>query len=499
MFILFPMALTGGLYNMPEIPIDIGFYESSTLPLAAQNCVNHYPQNPQTKGAISSGALFSTPGAYQVATVGTGPGRGYNVFNDELYIISGNNFYKISNTGGVTNLGTISGSGRVITSNNGVTICIQVPGGSGYFYSGSTGLFEITDPVYQDFQAQAGGVTGLTYKDGYFIFTTAFEFFLSSLVTDNGGRNFNALDFGTAEIKPDKNVRPMTVKNELYIFGTDTIELFQNTGATGFPFQRINGATIDKGLAAIHSLIEFDNSFVFIGGGFGESIAVWRGLSGSATKISTSAIDHALQQYTQAQISDAYAWTYTEDGNFFVGFGLPDTTFVYDATTAAIQGRPVWHERQSNESEWRVNHVIDVYGKNYVLDSVDGRVGVLDRNILKEYGEDITREFTGAYLYNQGSSFTVTAVELKTESGVGNIKGTGSGEDPQVELLMSDNGGRSFFSMGSRSLGGFEDYKARQVWTRVNRVEQTALFRFKTTGETVRNYTNMIARIKGVD
>ena len=224
---------------MPELPIDIGFYESSTLPLAAQNCINHYPQNPQTKGAINSGALFSTPGTNINVFAGTGPGRGYNVFKNELYIVSGNEFYKITSAGTANSLGTISGTERVITSNNGVTICIIVPGGSGYFYDETNGLQEITDPVFQDFQAQAGGVTSVTYKDGYFVFTTAFEFFLSSLVTENCGRNFNALDFGTAEIKPDENVRAITIKNELYIAGTDTFELFQSSSIRPHGYRRI--------------------------------------------------------------------------------------------------------------------------------------------------------------------------------------------------------------------------------------------------------------------
>lgn len=482
---------------MPEIPIDIGFYESSSLPLAAQSCINHYPQNPQTKGAVSTGALFSTPGISQFALAESGPGRGYNIFNGGLYVVIGSGFFKISKAGVVISLGTISGTERVITSNNGITIAIVVPGGAGYFYDATNGLEEITSPVYQDFQAQEGGVTSVTYKDGYFVFTTGFEFFLSSLVTTNGGRNFDGLNFGTAEVKPDRNVVCANVKNELYIAGTDSIQLFQNTGASGFPFQAIIGATIDKGVAARHSFIEFDNSFVFVGGGIGESIAIWRGLSGAAVKVSTAAIDHALQQYTEDEISDVFAWTYTEDGNFFVGFGLADTTYVYDATTSAIQGRPVWHQRESAGAAWRANHVIDVYAKNYVLDSENGRIGWLDRTFTTEYGEDITREFTGAYLYNQGQSFTISLMELKTESGVGNQKGTGHGENPQVESLISVNNGKVFTSLGSRSLGTFEDFDARQVWKRLGRAENTALIRFRTTGESIVNYTNLIVQIKG--
>lgn len=482
---------------MAELPIDIGFYESSTLPLAAQNCINHYPQNPQTKGAVSRGALFSTPGEFEVTNVGSGPGRGFNIFKGEAFVISGKEFYKVLPTGQSELVGEIDGFDRVITSNNGATICIQVPGGKGYFYSVSTGLFEIVDPVYADFQAQPGGVTSVTFKDGYFVFTTAFEFFLSSLVIDNLGQSFNGLDFGTAEVKPDNNILARTVKNELYIVGADTIQLFQNTGAADFPFQTILGATIDKGLAALHSFIEFDNSFVFIGGGIGESLSVWRGIGGAATKISTSAIDNLLHKLTADEVSKIFAWTYTEDGSFFVGFGLPETTIVYDGTASAIQARPVWHERQSNGTAWRVTHIADVYAKNFVLDNQDGRVGELDRRITTEYGEDISREFTGAYIYNQGKPVFISMVELKTESGVGTQPGTGHGEDPQVEMLYSINGGRDFISLGSRSLGTYQEYEARQVWKRQGRTENTILYRFKTSGETILNYTNLIVDMKG--
>ena len=59
---------------MTNIAIDAGFYQSSVLQFSAQNCVNVYPVNPQNKGAISGGSLFSTPGLQQLFTV-DGVGR----------------------------------------------------------------------------------------------------------------------------------------------------------------------------------------------------------------------------------------------------------------------------------------------------------------------------------------------------------------------------------------------------------------------------------------
>ena len=308
---------------MPKLtlPVGIGFYESSSKPLAAQECVNYYPQNPQTIGALSNSSLFYTPGIDQKAIAGDGPGRGYNIFDGDLYVVSGGGFYKIDSSFNVTSLGNISGSpDRCSLTNNGVTIAIQVPGGDGYFYDKTNGLQIITDATYQSFQAQEGGVQAVTSKDGYFIYTTQFEFFLSSLVTENGGRNFNGLQFGTAEIKPDPNVRPATIKNELNILGTDTVELFQNDQVSDQPFQRIQNATLDKGLIGQFAFIEHDNSYIFMGGGIGEGVSVWRGGPGAAQKISTAAIDFLIAQSTTTELQEAFAFSYNEEGAFFVGF-----------------------------------------------------------------------------------------------------------------------------------------------------------------------------------
>ena len=135
---------------MTNIAIDAGFYQSSVLPFSAQNCVNVYPVNPQNKGAISGGALFSTPGLQQLFTV-DGVGRGSIEFlrNDDLsvralipdiYIVAGTKLFKMTSlTVNPVDLGVIDGTDRVIMASNGFVIAIIVPGGKGYFFDVSGG------------------------------------------------------------------------------------------------------------------------------------------------------------------------------------------------------------------------------------------------------------------------------------------------------------------------------------------------------------------------
>ena len=475
---------------MANISLGAGFYQSSVLPFTAQSCVNLYPVNPQNRGAISDAALFSTAGVEQLFTV-DGIGRGAIDFlrNDDLsvralipdvYAVAGIKLYQLTGLdANPVDIGVIDGTDRVIMSSNGVVITIIVPGGKGYFYDPDTGLEEIVDPIFQAFQAQPGGVTSVVSLNGYFVYTTAKEFFLGSLVVTNKGKDFSGLTFATAEVDPDDNVRAAVVDKELYIFGTKTVERFR-ISASGFPFQPISGASFDRGLLARHSFTEFDDSYFYLGRQESGGSAI---LEASRGRISTDVIDSIIQQYTQEQIEAVYSMTYEEDGALFVCFSFPDRTFCYDATASRLQGINIWHERQSDDSQWRVNVIIDGFNRKLVLDNQSGIIGNMDRNILTEYGEDIDREFSGQFLINEGNTFFANKLELKTQSGVGTepVYPPDADNDPIVEMLYSDDGGNTFLSGGTRKLGFKGNFKIRQIWDRQNRIDYDIAYKFKTS------------------
>ncbi len=159
------------------MPLDLstGFYESSSKPLAVQECVNWFPKVPETVGALATRTLFFSPGITAQATGKLGNGQGGAILEGELYAVCFGILYKIDSSFARTNLGTINSTDRVVMVSNGETIMIQVPGGSGYWYDTTNGLQEITDATYQSFQAQPGGVLSVAVKDGYFVFVTRKE------------------------------------------------------------------------------------------------------------------------------------------------------------------------------------------------------------------------------------------------------------------------------------------------------------------------------------
>lgn len=481
------------------IPLNIatGSYQSDVLPFSAQRCINWIPIIPQAQGdALTPQALFDSSGLKQFSASVSGTDRGGHEMKGVPYFVTGNTLYSFDSAGVRTSRGTIEGSSRVSMADNGQFLVIVVPGGKSYgFDNVANTLTEITDI---DFRVSSTVV----FKDGFFVFSASdgAVFFNSSL---NDPFTYDALDFGTAEINPDKITGLHVNHNELYVIGEETIELFQNVGGAGFPFQRINGANIQKGSFSRFSPIEFDNSFVFLGGGLNEKTAFWRVTgSSSAVKISTSAIDTQIQKFTADEIANAFTMVWAEQGNFFVSFTLtsssiPSKTFIYDATTSTLAGQSVWHERQSGvvDGRWRANSLIRVSGKLLVGDSQDGRIGEIDSNTLDEYGNEIFRRKDSQPFFNQGESMEWGDIELLMESGVGLTLGQGS--DPQIRMSFSDNGSRSFSSEFSRPYGKIGEYRRRTVWKRQGMIDRDRVVRFVTTEPVRSNILGLIGNVQG--
>lgn len=479
---------------MPRTPLAFadGFYVSQSTPLLDKRVVNAYPVIPQAD-AISQRALLRTPGISQFATVAETNSRGAIKFNDGTpYRVIGNSLISTDSSGVITNHGTITGTSDVSIDSNGINIAIQDPDGDSYFFTPGTNTLELNDgAVFQSF----GQAKTVTFKDGFYVYTTTSIFFSSSAKTVNDGKDFNALDFLDAEISPDQLVAGHNNHNQLYILGETTIEVFATIATSGFPFQRIPGALIQKGCAAPNSVVDFDNSFLFIGGDVGEKPAIWKAVGSNATKISTSSIDQLIQKNSKEVISKARAFTHAENGNYFAVFTIGDNTFGYDATTSALSGKHEWHERQTGITDgngfqvWRAIHGIKAFGKIQVGDDRSGKIGELDFDTKTEYGDKVERFFTTKPFMADGNTIFSHEIELLMEVGVGDA----TTPDPQVRMDYSDNGGKTFVSEISKSMGRVGEYKTRIRWTRLGSIPNHRMLRFKMSDPVEYNVYNLFA------
>lgn len=456
------------------LPITNGFYMSPSLPLSAQECTNLIPRTIQAPALVQE-ALFGTPGISQLATVSTltaNNNRGSHVMGGIVYFVNGTSLYRLNSDFTTDTLGTVTGTGRVSMDDNGTQLMVLVPGGNGYIFVEAGDTFtQITDT---DFTAN-GAPQQVKFIDSYFVCTTDSKKFIIS--ASNDGLSYNALDFGSAESDPDDIVAPVIFNNQLFIGGSETLEGFSNRGGADFPFQR-SGQFISKGISARFGVAKISTGFMWVGAGEDESPAIWQSSGGAPEKVSTTAIDNVLGALTASELDAVFTYTYSEDGDYFVCFTLPTTTFVINTINLK------WHERKSRivdpddnaeMQRFRVNSLVRAYGKVIVFDNQDGRIGEMSMDIYSEYDSEIPRIISGQPFANSGDSFAVPSIELTMESGVGSLT-----ENPVVRMSRSVNG-RTFTRERSRSIGLIGKYGLRQIWHKCGMASRFEIFKFTIT------------------
>lgn len=447
-----------------RVPFATQAYQSRSLPVMAQRVVNLYPevQPPDAKAQL---VLFGTPGLKSFSTVGNGPIRGTHFMAGVLYAVSGGTLYSVDSSGTETSIGAIHGSGAAqMVSNGAQQLGILVddqPGGLYVYDAGTDTLAAVSDPDYP-------GARSMTYLDGYTIFAAADsgQFFLSNLLDTT---DFDALDYATAEAAPDNTVAVMADHRELWVVGEETIEVWYNSGASDFPFDRISGAFIERGTKAARSWAKADNTVFWLG----DDMIVYRADGYKPMRISTHAIEDAIEQY--AAPASAEGWTYSQGGHVFYVLTFAEATWVYDVASG------LWHQRESVDSigaslgRWRVGNypkggagnAVQAYGKHLVGDYDDGVIWELDLDTYTEGSNPLIALAASATIHNQGKRVNHKSLEIEFEAGVG--ISTGQGSDPVAMLRWSDDDGRTWSNQLSRSIGKIGEYEECARWSRLGR------------------------------
>lgn len=393
-------------------------------------------------GGKAPTALIRTPGIRAHKDVGTGPGRGLALHAGGLYAVSGSKLYSVplsGTSGSATELGDVPGSQRASLASNGTTLVV-VKNPEAYRYNG-TNVAEITDT---DFTSRGAGK--VDFIDGYYVFNepNTGRHFSSDLYA----LTFDALKFGTAEGSPDNLLDFIVTLREILFLGNKTGELWWNSGAGNYPFERVANGVIEQGIKS--GLTKQDNRpFWFANDN------TFRALNGNiAQRVSTHSVEEKLRGYASA----CYAFAYTHEGHAVVVFKFPgEATWCLDITTGEF------HERASyGQDDWRIVDAIEISGVTYVQDGETGKVGILDPDTYAEWDDPLVAQFMYPSVYSGGKIVFHNRFELILETGVG--LSTGQGSNPEVMLECSDDGGKTWFSAPNRTIGAIGQYAWRVEW-----------------------------------
>lgn len=431
--------------------------QQRSLPFNAERTINFFPV--YDKEGKESAALYGTPGLSAFATAGASAGRGcFPAANGRAFVVTGSEVRELF-SGGTNNLiGTLStSSGNVSIDENGLQLAI-CDGTFVYIFTYATNVFvKVSDP---DLPSPAGAIT---FIDGYFVVNQVGtgKFYISSLYD---GLTWSALDFATAESSPDNLLRPINAVGQLWLLGDKTGEIWTNTGASAFPFERISGAKMEVGILAPHTAVPVDNSLFWVGKDNIGSGIVYRAQGFAPQRISTEPIEILLRQATSPSTLRAY--TYQEDGHSFyviTGGGLP-TSPVYDISTQ------IWHERAFlNTSGQFEPHLgqsgMFAFNKQLVVSRNNGAVYEMSLSYYSDNGVAIASERVYTHLSNENQRRRFNQLEIAMETGVG--LQTGQGSNPLITLWISRDGGRTYSTGYTTSFGAVGNYKTRAVWRRL--------------------------------
>lgn len=441
-----------------------GAYEARSLNLAAQRCVNLYPETVETKEGKEVAALLGCPGMTKRLTLAAaGEVRGLlTVVVDgtpTLYAVCGTKLYSINTSWTATEQGTLTGStGRVGMAWNGFQV-IVVEGANGYTYNPGTDTFAaIAD-------ADFPGADTVCFIDTYFLVNDpdTGRFYISG---QNDGTTWDALDFATAEAVPDDLVAVFADHRELWGFGELSVQVFTNTGNADFPFESIGNVFIEQGCAAAFSPAKIDNSVFWLSANENGQGMVMRAEGYTPRRISTHAIEHAIQGYSD--ISDAIGFAYQQEGHSFYVLVFPtgEATWVYDAATGLWHERAWWDDDNDVFKRHRANCHAFFNGYHVVGDWEDGRIYTLHLDVYKDDTDYIRWLRAWRALPAGQNNLSINGhrrLQLDMEAGVGLASGQGS--DPQVMLRWSDDGGHTWSSELWRSIGGNTgEFGKRAVW-----------------------------------
>lgn len=432
-------------------------YVARSVNAVDNRMVNLYPEATPENGK-TAGFLLRAPGLRLLATLGGGPVRGLWQFGAYGYAVSGNTLYRVDAAWTATVLGTVSGSGPVSMSDNGTQLFVACNPRS-YIYNASTGAFaEITDPDFP------GAVT-VGYLDGYFVFNepNSQRVWVTSLLD---GTSVDPLDFASAEGATDGLVALIIDHREAWLFGTNSVEVWYDSGAALFPLERIQGAFNEIGCAAPYSVAKMDNGLFWLGSDARGNGMVYRANGYTGQRISTHAIEFAIQGY--ATISDAIGYTYQQDGHSFYVLSFPtgNATWVYDVATGG------WHERARLENGLFYRHAsncqMNYNGEIVVGDYGNGNLYAFDLDVYADNGQPQKWLRSWRALPSDQNTLKRTAqhsLQLDCETGVG--LATGQGSNPQVVLRWSDDGGHTWSNEHWTSMGAIGSFGTRAIWRRL--------------------------------
>ncbi len=463
-----------------QIPILNGIYASETPDYRVAYPRNYIPV--AQKQGISNGYLSPAEG---IVGIDEGPGidRGGIMWRGQCYRVMGTKLCLIAQNGALTELGDV-GSGGQCTLDYSFDLLAVSSGGRLYYWDGAS-LQQVVD-------TDLGYVRDVLWVDGYFMVTDGETIAVTDL---NDPFQINPIKYGSSEADPDPVNGLLKYRNEVYAVNRNTIELFDNIGGPGYPFQRIESAQIMRGGIGTYASAVFLEQIAFVGGARNESNAVWLGTNSQTSKISTREIDLILGEYTESQLASCIVEVRVEKDLQLLYVHLPNQTLVYDGSTSIKLQEPVWSILTTSItglSQYRARNFVWCYNKWNCGDPASDSYGYLDASVSTHWGEVVGWDFSTQILWNETKGALFHELELSGLPGRVPL-----GANPVIWTSYSTDG-QTFSQEKPISAGKHGQRSKRLCWFQQGIMENVRIQKFRGTSDAHIPFARLDANVEAL-
>ena len=478
-----------------QISILNGIYTDNGPDFRTSYPVNMVPV-PKNSG-ISTGYL--RPGDGLVAN-GTGPGvdRGGINWNGVCYRVMGTKLVTVASNGTVTVLGDVGGpTTELVTMDYSFDVLAIASGGRLYYWipvnTTATSVWNPTAPILRQVtDPDLGIVLDVVWVDGFFMTTDGANLVVTEL---SDPMQVNPLKYGSSEVDPDPVVALIKLRNEVYALNSNTQEVFDNVGGALFPFQRIDGAQIQKGVVGTFACCVYIDRIAFLGSGRNESPGIYVGAAATTQKISTQEIDELLLTYSEAQLSLVKLEARNDKSHQHLYVHLPDRTIVYDAAASEALGDQVWFTLTTTVvgfAQYRARNLVWAYDKWLVGDPQSSTIGYLVDDIGSHWGQQVRWEFGTIIAYNEGKGALFQKMELVSLTGR-----VALGTNPQISTSYSLDG-LSYSQDRYIYVGTIGNTSKRLAWFQQGHMRNWRIQRFRGDSDSHIAFARLEMQIEGL-
>ena len=451
---------------MPQAQVAAGHYLPDDPGDSAKFCVNVYPEKNDADSArpvklvrrVGSLDLIQSSGVTFTTVRGMGQADGHA--SGKVLIIDGTTVrtYDTSAATFGTLSGTVAGSDRAQFAFAEVEAGILANGD--FYVSTGSAVAAATDADWAtllsdhsetDFTSVSTlGQRALLTYGSRFAFSDALDF-----------NQTTTLNYYTAESAPDGIVAGHVLGDWYYVFGTQTIEIWTQTGDNDDPFRPLTSSVIQRGCLARDTIRLLDNTLFFVA----DDYTVRRLGQGSADIISQAWVTRALRSENKA---DLIASTMEYDNHTFYIINGLNNCLVYSVAFGT------WQLFASLESDtWKYAYILDKDGTHYGL----GRTGTVFGELSRSFESDekpAAGTFGNEVVWQASAHLPITTGRPSIKSiRVDGTKGVGSAADAfdegYVESRISRDNGNTWSNWRRRSTGTQGVYDKRTIWRRNGR------------------------------